>query len=69
MDARHLGGDSYRLAFAILDKARVGCTPGVDCGSRGEGYLRFTCANSLENIREGMDRLQHYVERFAEASA
>ncbi len=69
VDARHLSGDSYRLAFDILEKARVGCTPGVDFGSGGEGYLRFTYANSLENIREGMDRLQHYVERLAETSA
>ena len=69
VDARHLSGDSYRLAFDILEKARVGCTPGVDFGSGGEGYLRFTYANSLENIREGMDRLQQYVERLAEVPA
>ena len=44
-------------AFDILEKAGVGCTPGVDFGSGGEGYIRFTYANSLENIKEGMDRL------------
>jgi (5-formylfuran-3-yl)methyl phosphate transaminase len=61
VDARHLGPDSYRLAFDILEKARVGCTPGIDFGAGGEGYLRFTYANSIENLREGMDRLERYV--------
>ncbi len=63
VNVRHLTDDCYRLAFDILREARVGCTPGIDFGSEGEGYLRFTYANSLENIREGMDRLEAYFER------
>jgi aspartate/methionine/tyrosine aminotransferase len=62
VNARHLGEDCYRLAFDILEQAGVGCTPGVDFGTGGEGYIRFTYANSLENIKEGMDRLAVYVE-------
>ncbi|MBI5014534.1 MAG: pyridoxal phosphate-dependent aminotransferase [Deltaproteobacteria bacterium] len=62
VNARHLSTDSYRLAFDILEKARVGCTPGVDFGAGGEGYLRFTYANSLENIKEGLDRLERYLD-------
>ena len=62
-NARHLLEDSYKLAFDILEKARVGVAPGIDFGSNGEGYLRFSYANSLENIAEGMDRLQKYLER------
>ena len=69
VNARHLGDDCYRLAFDILEKARVGCTPGVDFGRGGEGYLRFTYANSVENIREGMDRLERYVENLGRAGA
>ena len=53
--------DSYRLAFDILEKARVGVTPGIDFGPNAEGYLRFSYANSLENIAEGMDRLERYL--------
>lgn len=68
VNVRHLTDDVYRFAFDILEKARVGCTPGVDFGPGGEGYIRFTYANSLENIREGMDRLEAYLaERSAEA--
>ena len=59
--AAHLNPDCYRLAFDILEKAGVGVTPGVDFGRGGEGYIRFTYANSLENIKRGMDRLEAYV--------
>ncbi len=61
VNARHLGTDSVQLAFDILDKAHVGVTPGVDFGSRGEGYLRLSYANSLENLREAMRRLERYI--------
>lgn len=60
-NARHLSPDSYQLAFDILDKAHVGVTPGIDFGAGGEGYLRFTYANSMENITEGLNRLEKYV--------
>jgi (5-formylfuran-3-yl)methyl phosphate transaminase len=61
-NAKHLSGDSYRLAFDILDKAHVGVAPGIDFGPNGEGYLRFSYAYSKENIAEGMDRLERYLE-------
>jgi len=61
-NARHISGDSYKLAFDILEKAHVGVGPGIDFGQNGEGYLRFSYANSLENIEEGMERLQKYLE-------
>jgi (5-formylfuran-3-yl)methyl phosphate transaminase len=61
-NARHITMDSYRLAFDILEKARVGVTPGIDFGPNAEGYLRFSYANSLENIATGMDRLERYLK-------
>jgi aspartate/methionine/tyrosine aminotransferase len=64
VDARHLADDSYKLAFDILEKAQVGVTPGIDFGENGEGYLRFSYANSLENIMEGMNRLDKYIQAF-----
>jgi aspartate/methionine/tyrosine aminotransferase len=60
-NARHISEDSYRLAFDILEKAHVGVSPGIDFGPNAEGYLRFSYANSLENIAEGMDRLERYL--------
>jgi len=61
VNANHLSSDSYKLAFDILKKAHVGVTPGIDFGKNGEGYLRFSYANSMENIAEGMDRLEKYL--------
>lgn len=61
VNAKHLSSDSYRLAFDILEKAHVGVTPGIDFGENGEGFLRFSYANSLENIEEGMNRLELYL--------
>jgi len=61
-NARHISSDSYSLAFDILEKAHVGVTPGVDFGANGEGYLRFSYANSLDRIAEGLARLERYLE-------
>jgi aspartate/methionine/tyrosine aminotransferase len=62
VNAGHLGRDSFKLAFDILEKACVGVTPGIDFGDNGEGYLRFSYANSLENIEKGLDRLESYIQ-------
>jgi aspartate/methionine/tyrosine aminotransferase len=60
-NAKHLSKDSYKLAFDILEKAHVGVTPGIDFGSNGEGYLRFSYANSIDNITEGLNRIENYI--------
>lgn len=65
VNAKHLSEDSYALAFDILEKAHVGVAPGIDFGAGGEGFLRFSYANSLENIRKGLERLESYVRRQA----
>jgi len=61
-NAKHVSNDSYALAFDILEKAHVGVAPGIDFGSHGEGYLRFSYATSMENIEKGMDRLEKYFK-------
>jgi (5-formylfuran-3-yl)methyl phosphate transaminase len=60
-DARKFTSDSYTFAFDVLEKAHVGVTPGVDFGTGGEGFIRFSYANSIDNIRKGMDRLEAYL--------
>jgi aspartate/methionine/tyrosine aminotransferase len=61
VNARHLSADSYALAFDILEKAKVGVTPGIDFGAGGEGFLRLSYANSLENLAEALRRLENYL--------
>lgn len=56
--------DSYQFAFEILEKAKVAVTPGIDFGANCEGYIRFSYANSLENIKEGLDRLEAFLQSF-----
>jgi len=61
---KHLGLGSLALAYDILEKVHLGVTPGIDFGQGGEGYLRLSYANSLENIEEGLDRLKKYLLAF-----
>jgi len=60
-DARRFTKDAYAFAFDVLERAHVGITPGVDFGTAGEGFVRFSYANSLERIREGLARLERYL--------
>jgi len=60
-NARRFCDNSLEFAFQVLERAKVGITPGVDFGAQGEGYVRFSYANSLENITEGMDRLEKFL--------
>ena len=63
VNAKHLTTNCYDLAFEILEKAGVGVTPGIDFGQNAEGYLRFSYANSLENIKEGLERISAFLNR------
>jgi aspartate/methionine/tyrosine aminotransferase len=60
-DARSLRCASLDLAFDILAKAHVAVAPGIDFGSNAEGFLRFSYANSIENIGRGMEKLGEYL--------
>ena len=60
-NAKRFGGNSLKLAYDILEGAGVGCTPGIDFGKNAEGYLRFTYANSKENIEEALKRMRDYL--------
>jgi aspartate/methionine/tyrosine aminotransferase len=61
VNARHISTHSYDLAFEILERAGVGVCPGIDFGQNAEGYLRFSYANSLSNIEEGLNRIEAYL--------
>ncbi len=52
------GMDSTELANLILEKAGVALLPGNSFGKYGEGYLRLSYANSIENIEKGIERIR-----------
>jgi len=58
---RKFSSDSMAFAFDLLERAGVGVTPGVDFGRNAEGYVRFTYANSEENIEEALRRIRQYL--------
>ena len=49
---------SLELAIEILEKTGVALTPGVDFGPGGEGFLRFSYANSQENLERALKRIK-----------
>jgi len=59
--AEKFGGSSLDLAYDILEKAKIGVTPGIDFGPGAEGYIRFSYATAMDEIKEGMNRLERYV--------
>ncbi len=56
-----LGMKSQELADRVLNEAGVACLSGTCFGKFGEGYLRFSYANSLENIQKALDRIGEMV--------
>ena len=69
VNMRHLAekfdGSSLKLAYDILEKAKIGVTPGIDFGPGAEGFIRFSYATAMDDIKEGMDRLEKYLELYA----
>jgi aspartate/methionine/tyrosine aminotransferase len=55
------GWPSKKLADALLEQAGVAALSGTAFGTYGEGYLRFSIANSMENIHKALDRVEQWV--------
>jgi aspartate aminotransferase len=63
------GWKAKALATALLEDTGVATIGGPDFGVHGEGYLRLSYANSLENIERALDRMREFLSRPAPASA
>ena len=57
------GWKSKPLADGLLEQAGVAALSGTAFGSFGEGYLRFSVANSLENLQEALDRIDQWTRK------
>jgi aspartate/methionine/tyrosine aminotransferase len=55
------GRKSQELENGLLNEAGVACLSGTAFGAMGEGYLRFSYANSVEQIQEGLRRVKEYL--------
>src|SRR5216684_2255650 len=55
------GWSSKKLADALLEQAGVAALAGTAFGAYGEGYLRFSVANSLENLNKALARIEGWV--------
>ena len=59
------GMQAKELANLLLNEAGVACLWGSAFGQYGDGYLRFSYANSLENIQEAISRIRKLSSRWA----
>ena len=57
------GMTSRRFADDLLTEGGVACLPGESFGQFGEGFVRFSFANSAENIEKALDRIEDFVKK------
>ncbi|MBZ5535210.1 MAG: pyridoxal phosphate-dependent aminotransferase [Acidobacteriia bacterium] len=57
------GMTSKEFEERLLNEAFVACLAGTSFGAFGEGYVRFSYANSLENLKKAMDRVEQFVTK------
>jgi aspartate/methionine/tyrosine aminotransferase len=57
------GWTSKKLADVLLEQAGVACLAGTAFGAYGEGYLRFSIANSMENLDKALDKINIWAKK------
>ena len=58
---KRFGLSSMDLALKLIDEAGVACLPGTEFGEYGEGFFRFGASSPPEKLKEGLDRLEKWV--------
>jgi aspartate aminotransferase len=61
-NVKGLGRPSKEIADRLLMEGGVSALPGTAFGTQGEGYLRFSFANSLQNIEQALERIRKFVQ-------
>jgi aspartate/methionine/tyrosine aminotransferase len=62
-EIRGTGLSSKELERRLLEEAGVACLSGTSFGAHGDGYIRFSYANSVENIQEALKRFGAFLEK------
>jgi aspartate aminotransferase len=60
INIKEVSNDSMEFAKKLLEKEGVAIIPGIGFGS--EGYIRFSFATSIDNIREGIKRIERFIK-------
>lgn len=60
---KQTGWSSKKLADALLDDVGVAALSGTAFGAYGEGHLRFSIANSIENLQQALDRIDRWTKK------
>jgi aspartate/methionine/tyrosine aminotransferase len=60
---KQTGWPSKKLADALLDDVGVAGLSGTAFGSYGEGHMRFSTANSIENLQQALDRIEQWTKK------
>ncbi|KPL02378.1 MAG: aspartate aminotransferase [candidate division Zixibacteria bacterium SM23_73_2] len=61
-NVKEIGWESKKLADYLLEEAGVAVLSGTSFGKYGQGYLRISYANSVENIKKGLERIKEAVK-------
>ena len=62
-NVKKIGWEAKKLADFLLNEAGVAVLSGVSFGKYGEGYIRISYANSVENIKEGLSRIEKALQK------
>jgi len=57
------GWDAKQLADSLLEEAGVACLAGTAFGEFGEGHLRFSVANSIQNLEKALERIADWARK------
>lgn len=63
-DIRGTGLTSDEFCVQLLEDQRVACVPGTAFGDAGEGFIRVSYAYSIDHIREAIERIDRFMEKF-----
>ena len=58
---REFGMTSEEFAERLLESEKVAVVPGTAFGTCGEGFVRISYASSLENLKEALERIEHFI--------
>lgn len=64
VDMSFLKRKSMDISLMLLDKYNLAVTPGIDFGTNAEGYIRFSYATSLENIKKALNILDNIKKTY-----